>query len=240
MNQEKIGKLIKKIRTDNNLTQKEFAQKYGVTYQAVSKWERGINLPDISLLKEISNDFNINISELLDGNYSDNNKESPTTNNKKNIIIPILVSIIVILIMIFLWHLHSMNKQDFSFKTLSTSCKNFKISGSIAYSKSKSSIYISQIDYCGKDDKIEYSNIECILYEVENNDEKEISKYTYNKNKKISLKKFFKDVKFKVDNYDRICKKYNNHSLYLKVNATNDNEKITSYKIPIKINDDCF
>ncbi len=236
MNQEKIGKLIKKIRINNNLTQKDFAEKYGVSYQAVSKWERGINMPDISLLKEISNDFNINISELLDGKLNTNK----LMNNNNKILITIIISITLLLIIGIIYHLQSISKQDFSFKTLSTSCKNFKISGSIAYSKSKSSIYISQIDYCGKDDKIEYSNIECILYEVENNNEKEINKYTYNKNKKITIEKFFKNVKFKVDNYDRICKKYNNHSLYLKVNATNDNEKITSYKIPIKVSDNCF
>ena len=51
MNSEKIGKFIKEIRKKNNLTQKELADKYGVTYQAVSKWENGINLPDISLIK---------------------------------------------------------------------------------------------------------------------------------------------------------------------------------------------
>lgn len=51
MNQEKIGEFIKKLRQDNNLTQKDLANKYNVTYQAVSKWERGLNIPDISLLK---------------------------------------------------------------------------------------------------------------------------------------------------------------------------------------------
>ena len=54
MDQEKIAKLIKKIRKDNNLTQKDLAQKYNVTYQAVSKWENGINLPDTWLLRQIS------------------------------------------------------------------------------------------------------------------------------------------------------------------------------------------
>ena len=38
MDTEKIGQLIKKIRKENHLTQKQFADKYGVTYQAVSKW----------------------------------------------------------------------------------------------------------------------------------------------------------------------------------------------------------
>ena len=67
MEQEKIGKFIKKIRKENNLTQKDLADKYGVTYQAVSKWETGKNIPDISLLKEISKDFNVNIEDLLEG-----------------------------------------------------------------------------------------------------------------------------------------------------------------------------
>ena len=67
MNQEKIGEFIKKLRQDNNLTQKDLANKYNVTYQAVSKWERGLNIPDISLLKQMSEDFNISIEELLSG-----------------------------------------------------------------------------------------------------------------------------------------------------------------------------
>ncbi len=238
MNQEKIGNLIKKIRIDNNLTQKEFANKYGVTYQAVSKWERGINMPDISLLKEISKDFNINISELLEGNIQQT-KELRKPSKKNKILALIIFSLIILLVGTNLY-LYNKNKQNFSFKALSTTCKNFRITGSIAYNQSKSSIYISQIDYCGKDNKTDYTNIECILYEKENDTEKEINKYTYNKDKRITLEEFFKDVKFKVDNYDRICKKYTNHSLYLKVNATNDNEKITTYKIPIKVNKDCF
>ena len=63
MNQEKIGSLIKKVRKENNLTQQDFAKKYGVTYQAVSKWENGKNIPDIALLKEICGDYNIDINE---------------------------------------------------------------------------------------------------------------------------------------------------------------------------------
>ena len=65
MNQEKIGKLIKEIRIKHNLTQAELAKKYGVTYQAVSKWENGKNIPDISLLKKMSTDFNIDINDKI-------------------------------------------------------------------------------------------------------------------------------------------------------------------------------
>lgn len=47
MDQEKISKFIKAIRKKNNLTQKEFADKYGVTFQAVSKWENARGIPEI-------------------------------------------------------------------------------------------------------------------------------------------------------------------------------------------------
>ena len=63
----KVGNFIKELRKKNNLTQSALAKKYGVTYQAVSKWERGINIPDISLLREMSKDFNISMEELLEG-----------------------------------------------------------------------------------------------------------------------------------------------------------------------------
>ena len=76
MNPEKIGQFIKKIRKDNNLTQQDLADKYGVTYQAVSKWERGINLPEVSLIRQISKDFNISVDDILDGEISPKSEKS--------------------------------------------------------------------------------------------------------------------------------------------------------------------
>ena len=67
MNQEKIAKLIKKIRKDNNLTQKELANKLNVTFQAVSKWETSKSTPDVDTLKRISDLYNIDINDLLSG-----------------------------------------------------------------------------------------------------------------------------------------------------------------------------
>lgn len=80
MDQEKFGKFIKDIRKRNNLTQKQLADKYNVTYQAVSKWENGLNMPDTSLMKQISKDFGISIDELLEGEYKET-KEKNIFNN---------------------------------------------------------------------------------------------------------------------------------------------------------------
>ena len=85
MNQEKIGNTIKQIRIDNNLTQKEFADIFGVTYQAVSKWENGKNLPDISIMKLICDKYNYNLDELL------GNEKKPKSKNKNVIFIILFV-----------------------------------------------------------------------------------------------------------------------------------------------------
>lgn len=67
MNQEKIGKFIQELRKEQNLTQKELAEKLGVSINAVSKWERGICLMDISLLKPLSKCLKVSITEIING-----------------------------------------------------------------------------------------------------------------------------------------------------------------------------
>lgn len=230
MNQEKIGSLIKKIRKENKLTQQDFAKKYGVTYQAVSKWENGKNIPDIALLKEICGDYNIDINELLGNNYKV---------KKKNIPLLILIGILAItFITIFL--LITNKNESFHFKTLSSSCNNFTIKGTLAYNNNQSSIYISNIDYCGGDDKIKYKKIECILYEKEKDNVTKLIKKNTSKESNITIEEYLKDFTFKINNYDRLCKTYSKNSLYLTIKATDNNDKVTTYDIPLTINDDCF
>lgn len=64
---EKTGKFICKMRKLQNLTQKELAQKLGVTDKAVSKWERGLSCPDISLLIPLAEILGVTTGELLNG-----------------------------------------------------------------------------------------------------------------------------------------------------------------------------
>jgi len=51
MNALYIGKNIKKLRDERNITQQQLADAIGVSFQAVSKWECGITLPDITILR---------------------------------------------------------------------------------------------------------------------------------------------------------------------------------------------
>ena len=153
MDQEKVGKFIKEIRKKNNLTQKDLADKYNVTYQAVSKWETGKNMPDISILKEICKDYNKDINELL------NDKKIPKKYKSKIFFMIIALLIVVIIslgVINFIKKDANDNSDNFQFKTIKTTCDNFELSGSIAYDSSKTSIYISNITYCGKDNNYSY------------------------------------------------------------------------------------
>lgn len=67
-NMSQIGRRISKLRKEQNLTQVELADKLGITYQAVSNWERGDTMPDISKLAELSEILGVSIDELLENN----------------------------------------------------------------------------------------------------------------------------------------------------------------------------
>ena len=79
MNQIKIGKFIADCRKQVNLTQMQLAEKLGITDKAVSKWERGIAMPDTSIMLELCDILHISVNELLCGE-----KISMENNNQKN------------------------------------------------------------------------------------------------------------------------------------------------------------
>lgn len=64
-NMENVGRRISELRKENNMTQMELADKLGISFQAVSNWERGNSMPDISKLPELAELFGVSIDELL-------------------------------------------------------------------------------------------------------------------------------------------------------------------------------
>lgn len=60
-----IGKIIKQLRQERDLTQEDVATHLGISFQSISKWERGDGYPDITMLPALSNYFGISIDELL-------------------------------------------------------------------------------------------------------------------------------------------------------------------------------
>lgn len=65
-NMENIGLKISELRKSNNMTQMELADKMNISFQAVSNWERGNSMPDISKLPELAQLFGVTIDEILE------------------------------------------------------------------------------------------------------------------------------------------------------------------------------
>lgn len=224
---EQIGSIIKDIRKKNNLTQNEFASILGVTFQAVSKWENDKSIPDITILKDISNKFNVDLNYLISGKKANINKKSFF---KKNMIIITAIIFLIISVCVFLFF----HKHNYEFKTLNGETKDIKVTGSITYDESKSSIYLN-VDY-NADDTQKYSYIKCTLYEKHQDILNVISEKEYLEKTPVSLKEYLKMISFVIDNYSPSCKYYKDSNLYLEISAKIDEEKSVTYKVPIKFN----
>ena len=79
MDQLKIGKFIAECRKQKSLTQMQLAEKLGITDKAISKWERGVAMPDTSIMLELCDILGISVNELLSGE-----KINMENNNQKN------------------------------------------------------------------------------------------------------------------------------------------------------------
>lgn len=67
MEKEKMGEFILVLRKEHGMTQKEMADALGLTDKAISKWERGLSYPDISMLEPIAGLFEVSVMEILKG-----------------------------------------------------------------------------------------------------------------------------------------------------------------------------
>ena len=94
MDQEKVGGIIKTLRKDKGMTQLELALCLNVTDRAVSKWERGLGCPDVSLLTKLSEIFSVDIGSIIDGDMDENEKRSGNMKKTKFYVCPICGNII--------------------------------------------------------------------------------------------------------------------------------------------------
>lgn len=67
MDQKKTGEFLKELRTKKQMTQEQAAEKFNVSSRTVSRWETGRNMPDISLLTEIADFYDVDVREIIEG-----------------------------------------------------------------------------------------------------------------------------------------------------------------------------
>ncbi len=241
MDSIKIGKFILNIRKENNLSQSQFAEKLNVTSQAVSKWENGRGIPDIEILKKISDEFNVDIREIIDGT-----KKNKNTNKKHNYrgIIILIIAIIVVLLSVYIFFFR--HKDDLELATISSGKSSFNIKGVLVSNNDKTAIYISNISYNEKKDEDEYVAIESMLYENINKSDKQISKYgnledidLSETSKTYKLVELLDDITFNTEYYSDSCKDLSTHNFYITINALETSGKVIAYKIPLTLIDNC-
>lgn len=168
MDNDKIGKLIRELRRRNNLTQEQLADKVGVGFRAVSKWERGINAPDISNIYELCKIFNITKDELLSGKLKE--KDNPDNKNKSKSKIIITISIIGVFIIALTSIFIYQNNRTYTYKIVSSETQqDYYVRGFIHFKKDKIFINLNKISFLNKD----FSNtiIKNYEYEITTGDE---------------------------------------------------------------------
>ncbi len=69
----KVGKLIFALRKEKGMTQRQLAERMNISDKTISKWERGLGCPDVSLLHDLSVALNVNIEKILLGDLEPNN-----------------------------------------------------------------------------------------------------------------------------------------------------------------------
>ena len=78
MDQKKIGSFLKELRKEKGITQEQAANEFGVAQRTVSRWETGSNMPDLSILIEIAEFYDVDIKEIIDGERKSENMEKET------------------------------------------------------------------------------------------------------------------------------------------------------------------
>ncbi len=84
----KVGNMIRTLRQERNMTQKQLADKMNISDKTVSKWERGLGCPDISFISELSDILGVDTQKLLAGNITPNDFVGGNMKNTKYYICP--------------------------------------------------------------------------------------------------------------------------------------------------------
>ena len=206
MNNQKIGEFIKELRKQKGLTQKDLAEKLHITDRAISKWERGLSCPDISLLDDLSQILEVSVIEILKGRKLDkteliNNKELVETMSfanksfkqkiKKTLDLTSIVIVGFIALLLFFYNIKGFYYSNKTYKVNMESSNEF--------AKKYTEKYIKQID---KNIKLiennqgiytneEYKLILELVSDIKFLSNKDIEKEMINKNK-LTIKDFNK------------------------------------------------
>ena len=85
MNQRKTGEFLKHLRKDKGLTQEQLAEHFYVSSRTVSRWETGSNMPDVDMLIELADFYDVDIREIISGERKSENMDNETKDTLKKV-----------------------------------------------------------------------------------------------------------------------------------------------------------
>ena len=85
MDQKKTGEFLKQLRKEKGLTQEQLAERFVVSGRTVSRWETGNNMPDLSILAELADYYDVDIREVIDGERKSENMNNETKDTLKKV-----------------------------------------------------------------------------------------------------------------------------------------------------------
>lgn len=251
MDLKKVGIFIAKYRKLNKLTQEQLGEKIGVAAKTISKWERGVNAPDIAILNKLSEVLGISVSEILNGQEKNLNNSDKTLENleyytkkEKKKYLKLCIKCILLIVVIFLFLFTISNYNKFKLYTIESKDNSFVVDGMIILNQKKNIIIINNIDIKDKNIGTEFEEkIESIKVSLENDDKIVFSVFNESGDYKIPINKFLLNRTYYADeNCDSkenmISKNFDNKSMNIKIEYINENGDKNEIIIPLYVNED--
>lgn len=195
----KSGEFIAELRKAKGLKQSDLGELIGVGDKTISKWERGINVPDVLMLNSLAKIFDVSIEEILNGKRDD--KLSPKIvklyeNKKIRYSVYALVTVVLIFSLILLLYFCN-NYDKFKIYRISSRSDNYELTGNIYRGGKRYELVIDDFDVY---DKEKYDDFEIYEYKIFINiEDKNILSLSRinmenNDNEKITFKELIKRI----------------------------------------------
>lgn len=264
MDNNKVGHFIAKLRKKKGLTQDELGNMLGISGKSVSKWERGLNMPDISLIYKLSEVFDVDLNQLLNGEDEINlvsnlqNEENAVNTlkiksddkslrkikkkSKKRLSFKIIIFLIIIVLFVIAFVFGFYNKGD-SY-AIESSTEGFTVDGELILKDDGCVLNVSHFS-CHFDECLN-EKINTIQYSVVVNDtilfRSGILNYT-SKKEKITLDDYLKSIIIDIHDVYRFQgfnKNYilnNSNLIFVHIELILENGEVRNYDINLRIAD---
>lgn len=234
MNNKEIGKLIATLRKQKNMTQQDLGDKLGVGFRAVSKWERGINFPDIGLINDLCEILGITTDELFKGKLNSENKTKKP--KKLSLSIKISLSIIGVLLIVISSIVAIIINIPHVYEMKNTSDADYYINGKVTFHGKQFTLIINKIGFINDD--LSSKKIKNYEYEIKCKN-KYLFRYGYHAEgdfleEKTTVQNAMEMLRINYTNKTSLTRKeILEHNIILIINFIDeDNQKITK-EIPI-------